>query len=208
MGFLVDVARIIQSGVSVVLLIGIVIAYLSWKSKQNQDRRNAAIGYSLTKNSTYFEARTNIERSFEGEFRSRSTASAFEIQTRVEHNQQTAKDIRLLLAHWEIMSLSIFHEILDEETCFEMVGLTLVNTVRVLENYIVEIRKNPLNSRRYDYVLILYREWSKRLDSEARDGGKLSRFDQYKDAAEDRKKFVRMLAFDKRPWLPFFGRNI
>src|SRR5690606_34597626 len=141
-----DIARIVQASFSILAVIGILVAFLSWRSKQSMDQRKEAIGYSLTKNPEYFKARSALESKFNEHFRNGTRAPAVD----VEKDSETLRQTKVVLAHWEIMAISIFDGILDERTCFEMVATTLVNTVEVLRDFIDERRQNPLNARRYD----------------------------------------------------------
>lgn len=190
-----DIARIVQASFSVLAVIGILVAFLSWKSKQSMDQRKEAIGYSLTKNPEYFIARSALEAKFYEHFRNRSRAPAVD----VEKDSETLRQTKVVLAHWEIMAISIFDGILDERTCFEMVSTTLVNTVEVLRDFIDERRRNPLNARRYDYLLILTEVWKERLESKAA-AGPISRYDEFVANGRNINAFSRSLALDKKDW--------
>jgi predicted ester cyclase len=192
-------ARIIQGGVSVVLLTGVVIAYLSWRSKQNLDRRASALSYSLTRNKDYFEARSAIEMRFRDFFKEKKPATAEQVQEIISQEKEIATKLKYILAHWEIMAISIFDDLIDEKTCFEMVGSTLVNTVEVMEPYMMELRNNPLNRRRYDYLLVLYNEWKARI-AKMEKSGTISRFDQYRTNGNDLGKLRRKLQSDLKEW--------
>lgn len=174
---------------------GVVVALLSWRSKQNMDQRKEAISYSLTKNPEYFKARSAIENKFLVYFDTRTRAPIVD----VEKDSETLRQTKVVLAHWEIMAISIFDGILDEKTCFEMVATTLVNTVEVLRDFIDERRKHPLNARRYDYLLILTDIWKKRLAKKEK-LGTLSRYDEYVTKGKDITAFKRRLALDKKDW--------
>lgn len=189
----VDIARVIQALFSLLALVGIVIAFLAWRSKQNMDQRKEAIGYSLTKNPEYFKARSSIESKFSAYFESKTCAPIID----VEKDSETLRHTKVVLAHWEIMAISIFDGILDENTCFEMVASTLVNTVDVLRDFINERRKHPLNTRRYDYLLILTDGWKDRLAAEARTGP-ISRYEEYVVKGRNLDAFRRSLALDRK----------
>lgn len=194
-----SIARIIQGGVSIVLLASIAIAYLSWRSKQNLDRRTAALSYSLTRDKDYFESRSAIELRFRNHFRENRPATAEEVREIITQEKEISIKLKFILAHWEVMAISILDDLVDEKTCFEMVGSTLVNTVRVMESYIIELRNNPLNRRRYDYLLIVYKEWEKRIGS-MENKGSIGRYTQYKDGGSDIAKLQRKLQYDKKGW--------
>lgn len=194
-----SIARIIQGVVSILLLTGIAIAYLSWRSKQNLDRRTAALSYSLTRNKDYFEARSAIELRFRTQFKENRAATADEVKEIISQEKDVSVKLRFILAHWEVMAISLLDDLIDEKTCFEMVGSTLVNTVRVMEPYIMDLRNNPLNRRRYDYLLILYKEWEKRI-VRMEGSGSISRYTQYNDGGGDIAKLQRKLQYDKRDW--------
>lgn len=191
----VDIARLIQAFFSVLAFVGIVIAYLSWRSKQSMDQRKEAISYSLTKNPEYFKARSAIESKFNDHFKNKTRAPSVD----VEKDSETLRQTKVVLAHWEIMAISIFDGIVDERTCFEMVASTLVNTVDVLRDFINDRRTNPLNARRYDYLLILTDIWSERLAAKSA-AGPLSRYDEFVQGGRDISAFRRSLAIDKRDW--------
>lgn len=193
------VARIVQGGVSVVLLTGIVIAYLSWRSKQNLDRRASALSYSLTRNKDYFEARSVIEMRFRESFNNKTPATSEQVHEIISQEKDIATKLKYILAHWEVMAISIFDDLIDEKTCFEMVGSTLVNTVEVMEPYMMELRKNPLNRRRYDYLLVLYNEWKTRI-AKMETSETISRFDQYRTSGNDIGKLRRKLQSDLKDW--------
>lgn len=190
-----DIARLVQASFSVLAFIGIVIAYLSWRSKQSMDQRKEAIGYSLTKNPEYFKARSALEAKFTDHFKNKTRAPSID----VEKDSETLRQTKVVLAHWEIMAISIFDGILDERTCFEMVASTLVNTVEVLRDFIEERRTNPLNARRYDYLLILTEVWKSRLADKSA-AGPLSRYDEFVRGGKNINVFQRSLAVDKKDW--------
>ena len=201
--FISEIARIVQVGLSVILLGGVAIAYYSWRSKQNLDRRVAAVGYSLTKNQKYFEARGKVSTRFRDKFKAKQPIELSEIRRMVENSDEVISDIRYILSHWEIMAISVFEQTIDHNTCFEMVGSTLVDTVDVLMNYIIEARRQPENRRRYDYLLILHDIWTKRLEEEQRQGP-ISRFDQFVKLGRDPKLIERPLSKDASP----IGRSL
>ena len=207
----IELARIAQAAFSAFVLLTAWIAYRTWKSKQNLDRRNLAIGYSLTKNREYFEARGRIESKFSDAFANGEPIDAAVIIRMIDDgNDALARDIRVVLAHWEIMAISILDEIIDENTCFEVVGKTLVTTVHVLSEYITAIRGQTGKERRYDYLLILNDVWKKRLEESSR-RGPVSRYAQFISVGGDVKKFKRHLhkdqaAIDGSRWSRFMDR--
>lgn len=192
---LTDWARVIQALFSVFAFVGIFVAFLAWQSKQSMDQRKEAIGYSLTKNPEYFAARSAIESKFQEHFQAKTRVPPL----KVEMDEATLRNTKVVLAHWEIMAISIFDGILDERTCFEMVASTLVNTVDVLRDFIEERRTNPLNARRYDYLLILTDLWKKRLQDKA-GTGPLSRYEEFVRGGRNINAFRRSLAMDKKDW--------
>lgn len=188
--------RLLQALFSGLILANLFLAYRSWISKQNLDRRNLAIGYSLTKNREYFEARGRIESKFANEFGLAKPIQADIIFRMINDGNDTlARDIRVVLAHWEIMAISIFDEIIDENTCFEVVGKTLITTVHVLSKYIDAVRAQEGKERRYDYLLILNEVWAERL-REASSRGAISRYEQFQIVGRDVEKFKRHLHRD------------
>jgi hypothetical protein len=192
---LANVAKLVQAGFSIITVVGIAIAFLAWRSKQSMDQRKEAIGYSLTKNPEYFRARSAIESKFSQHFETGTRAPVVD----VEKDTETLRQTKVVLAHWEIMAISVFDGILDEDTCFEMVASTLVNTVEVLRDFIDERRQHPLNTRRYDYLLILTDVWNTRLRAEA-EAGPASRYNDYVAKGRNVRAFKRGLALDRRSW--------
>jgi hypothetical protein len=190
-----QIAELVFSGL---VLVSIWLAYRDWKSKQNFDRRNLATGYSLTKNKDYFESRGRTEKRLKKWFDARIAVPAETILRMIEEDpkDELANDIRIVLAHWEVMGISIIDEIIDNKTSFEIVGKTLVTTVAVLREYIDEVRKNEGKERRYDYLLILFDDWSKNL-KEAESRGPISRYVQFCETGKDIEKFKRHLHEDK-----------
>ena len=203
-----EYARIVQAMFSAFVIITAWITYRAWKTKQNLDRRNAAIGYSLTKNKEYFEARGRIEAKFASTFAAGEQIDASIIMRMIEDgNEILARDIRLVLAHWEIMAISILDEIIDEKTCFEVVGKTLVTTVYTLRKYIDAIRDQTGKERRYDYLLILNDMWVDRLNQSVKNDT-ISRYRQFLAVGGDVRKFKRHLhmnqaTIDGPPWRRF-----
>lgn len=180
-----------QSIMSFGIIFTVIVAWLSWRSKQNHDRRNLAIGYSLTKNKDYFEARARIFERYKENFSQIKPISGIDLSDLVSaKDRDLEKDIRIVLAHWEIMAISICDDVIDEKTSFEVVGTTLVTTVRVLFEYIKEIRSIYANRRRYDYLLILFHHWSRRIDLE-QSAGTLSRYEDFMKKGENFKRVVR-----------------
>ena len=174
--------------------ISIIIARKSWISKQNFDRRNAAISYSLTKNKDYLEARRAIEIWLSEYFLNSSNRqiSPDTLDALTSKDDGLGKKIKFLLAHWEVMSISIVDGLIDENTCFQMVGSTLVNTIDVLEEVIVKIRSNPLDERRYDYLLIIHDQWKNRLLEEKKHG-RTSKYHEYLNNGKNIDRIKRSL---------------
>ena len=189
----------IRTAFSAATLIGVAVAFYAWRSKQNLDRRNMAIGYSLTKNKQYFDARGEISNRFKVKLAQQGRLTGAEVADLKSNSDKIVPEIKFVLSHWEIMAISIFDNIIDEKTCFEMVGSTLVNTVRLLEEYILDARRDPQNVRRYDYLMVLYEEWKTRLESAAQNGP-VSRYQQYLDDGKIRSNLESRLADDRRTW--------
>ncbi len=132
-------------------------------------------------------------------FKEKKPATFEQVHEIVSQEKEIATKLKYILAHWEIMAISILDDLVDEKTCFEMVGSTLVNTVEVMEPYMMDIRKNPLNRRRYDYLLVLYNEWKTRI-SNMEKSGTISRFDQYQTNGNNLAKLRRKLQSDLKDW--------
>jgi hypothetical protein len=196
---LAEIARIVQGFVSLAVLLGVAIAYVSWKSKQSLERRSAALSFSGTRNREFLEARRLITLRFRDYFASGQSAPATTVKEIVAQEKEISKAIELTLAHWEVMSIAIFDKLIDEKTCFEMTGSLLVRTVNVLEDYIFETRANPPRPRRFDFLLILHSEWKDRLDRISKDGT-VSRFDQYKIGGKKVSSVYRQLRSDRDNW--------
>lgn len=182
MDFLVDTAKIIQGLAFFAGFFGAWVAYSAWKEKQSLDRRCASVAYSLTKNIDYYKSRQKVETSFRSNFLNRTQASTDEVKRKMEENPPLREYLRFILAHWEIMAIQIVHDSLDEKACFEMVGLTLVDTVYVFQPYIEQLRREPANQRRYDYLLIISHRWSEKLETHP---GRLSRYNEFVDSGYD-----------------------
>jgi hypothetical protein len=189
----------IRTAFSAATLIGVIIAFYAWRSKQNLDRRNLAIGYSLTKNKQYFDARSEIANRFKIKIARNEKLTEEDVANLKANSDRIVPEIKFVLSHWEIMAISIFDNIIDEKTCFEMVGSTLVNTVRLLENYIVDARCDPQNIRRYDYLMVLYEEWKARIEL-AEKNGPISRYQQYLEDGKDRANLESRLEDDRQNW--------
>ncbi len=189
----------IRTAFSAATLIGVIVAFYAWRSKQNLDRRNMAIGYSLTKNKQYFDARGEISNRFKVKLEKHEKLTQDEVANLKENSDKIVPEIKFVLSHWEIMAISIFDNVIDEKTSFEMVGSTLVNTVNLLEEYILDARRDPQNVRRYDYLMVLYEEWKARLDAAAVNGS-ISRYQQYLDDSRNRANLESRLADDRRNW--------
>ena len=184
---------------SAATFIGVVVAYYAWRSKQNLDRRNLAISYSLTKNRQYFDARGEISNRFKVKLAKQEKLTEQEVADLKANSDSIVKEIKFVLSHWEIMAISIFDNVIDEKTCFEMVGSTLVNTVSLLENYVIDARQDVQNKRRYDYLMIPHEEWKIRLEQAALEGP-VSRYEQYLSDGRNRGNFESRLADDRRNW--------
>jgi len=191
-----DIARIAQAFISIALLTGVGIAFYSWKSKQNLDRRSSALSYSLTKNEKYFNSRGEIAVRFKDRFKLQQEIDAVEIQRLIENGDPIVSHIKFVLSHWEVMAISIFEHITDQDTCFEMVGSTLVDTVDVLMPYIQIARQLPENRRRYDYLLILHDIWKSRLQVEAQ-GGFISSYERFVRGGRNTADIFRPLQHDR-----------
>lgn len=194
-----DIARIIQGTVSVILLTGVFIAYLSWRSKQNLDRRAAALSFSLTRNKDYAEAENAFGIRFREFLSEKKPASVEQVAEIISQEKEIATKIKYLLAHWEIMAISILDDLVDEKVCFEMAGSTFVTSIEVLEPYIMDIRKNRLKRRTYDYLLILNKEWKNRIEKMER-LGTISRFEQYENNGNNIGKLRRRLQSNLKEW--------
>lgn len=169
-----------------VAVIAAFVALWQWRSKKALDLRSAALQYSLTRNQKYLDARRVVTDWFS----SHPDISKLAVQYHEENHGKNEKtnpntytnnpiqkyqdgkfdkineDARFLLAHWEIMAIAILNECVDERVCFEMVGTTLKNTVVLLRPFIDDLRSQPTDRRRYDYLLILEDSWRRRLESE------------------------------------------
>jgi hypothetical protein len=177
----------------------IAVALVAWLSKQNLDRRTGALTYSLTRSKDYFEARSAIELRFRQNFQEQRQVSPSEVIEIIGAEKEIGSKLKFILAHWEVMAISIFDDLVDESTCFELVGSTLVNTVYIMEPYILKNRENPLNVRRHDYLLILYNEWKRRLEAMEADGP-ISRYTLYIANGRDIRGLKRRLRSEKRSW--------
>lgn len=197
----------IRTAFSAATLIGVIIAFYAWRSKQNLDRRNLAISYSLTKNKQYFDARSEIANRFKTKIAKNEKLTEEDVTSLKSNSDRIVPEIKFVLSHWEIMAISIFDNIIDEKTCFEMVGSTLVNTVRLLENYIIDARRDQQNIRRYDYLMVLYEEWKNRIEA-AEKNGSISRYQQYLDDGKNRTNLESRLEDDRRNWIAESDRRI
>jgi hypothetical protein len=182
MDLLIDIAKVVQGLAFLAGFFAAWVAYSAWKEKQSLDRRCSSVAYSLTKNMDYYKARQHVETSFQSNFLEKTQASVSDVKRKMEENPPLRQHLRFLLAHWEIMAIQIAHDSLDEKACFEMVGLTLVDTVYVFQPYIEQLRTEPANGRRYDYLLIISHRWRQKLGG---DPARFSRYRQYVDSGYD-----------------------
>ncbi|WP_143040354.1 DUF4760 domain-containing protein [Albimonas donghaensis] len=136
------------------------IAYQTFQASRNEFRaariaakKEKTLEYSLTRNRRYQEAREFLEKTYESAFRDNSPLNYGQIQS----NEQAYLSAKYLLSHWEVMAISLENEIIDNDTAYEMVGLTFYKTVGMLRHFIEEMQRN--NDRRYTTLMKLYATW-------------------------------------------------
>lgn len=150
-------------GMCVGLLFGLQRLNLLYKKANNQytwTKREKALGYSLTQSAQHLQSRVTLERQFGNFFDKTEPLNTEIIDAACKEHPDILTHIRVILGHWENMALAIHVDICDEDVCYEMVGSTIIQTVRVFRNHIDRIRDK--NKEAYKYLLELARHWDKR----------------------------------------------
>lgn len=161
-----DPAEVIRIVFYVTALTSVIVALASWITRLRWEQRRAALDYSLARNKTYLEARMILERKFVDNFKNDRPIDPEDIR-KIEQDENFDAKIRYLLAHWEIMSISIFKNIIDEQTAYDMVGKTFVSTVCILDKYIGTVRATG-NDRRFQNILALRNRWKLKIERDTR----------------------------------------
>lgn len=148
-----------------IVLVGIAISaylvYQQMKTNYEINLRSRALGYSLYANEHIRNAKIIIEKEFGPVFERNEAIPLSIIGEKIESNEELLSSILTILAHWENMALAIHSGVADNAVCYEMVGSSLDQHVKVFRSFIDKRREN--NKRIYYHLMLLRREWEQSL---------------------------------------------
>ena len=119
--------------------------------------RNKALSYTLYANEHVRDARIKIEEAFGSIFLRIDPIPLPDMEQKIVDDDELLPAILTLLAHWENMALAIHSGVCDNKVCFEMVASTLIQHVKIFENFIGERKQR--NPRVYFYLRKLRTSW-------------------------------------------------
>jgi hypothetical protein len=130
-------------------------AQLEWS------RREAALSFSMARNPILREARTDLDKIFDGRSYSCPPPSREEIVRLIKEKEGFYTNMTTILSNWNVMAVAIRSGVADEDVAFEMIANSMLDSIDFFRSFL-ELRQKeaPLA---YEHMMKLDARWRERL---------------------------------------------